>query len=167
MIGSLVDHQACTQNISNNYSFIFTVRNSFALSLNFGFSIRFISALRFAIKMNCINSYSYTAHVQIITLYTLHKKKEVEDIGIEECEASERRSLDWCMVNSKETRLKFVAKIQKPCKKIIENKEYRKRVVKEKLKTRKAMSLHWHFETDNQFSAIRDARLSDRVPFDS
>lgn len=54
---------------------------------------------------------------------------------------SEHKLLDWWfLVNSEETFLKYVVKSKNLAKESIKNKEFRKKVLKEKLKARWAMA---------------------------
>lgn len=72
-------------------------------------------------------------------------------MGIEECVASERRSLDLYLAKSEEVLLKYVAKVNNLKSESIEEKEeYKRRMVKEKMHAREAMPLHGQFERDTK-----------------
>ena len=72
-------------------------------------------------------------------------------ISVEECCASEMRSLHYYLANSQEVMLKAVAKKEGLESNNIEGKEeYNKRVVEEKKKKVKEMKLHGQFEKDTE-----------------
>ena len=72
-------------------------------------------------------------------------------ISVEECWASELRSLDHYIANSHETLLKAVAKEEELDGDKIEGKEeYKKRIEEGKKKKFKEMKLHGQFEKDTE-----------------
>ena len=72
-------------------------------------------------------------------------------ISVEECWASELRSLDHYIANSHETLLKAVAKEEELDGDKIEGKEeYKKRIEEGKKKKFKGMKLHGQFEKDTE-----------------
>ena len=87
----------------------------------------------------------------VLRLYTPRKLEGRGLIGVEECVASERRSLDLYVASSEEELLKYIATTNNLVEETIEGKEeYRRRIDVEKKTLREAMPLHGQFERDTK-----------------
>jgi hypothetical protein len=87
----------------------------------------------------------------VLRLYTPRKLGGRGLVGIEECVADERRSLDLYIAKSEETLLQYVATSNNLDREAIEEKKrYKDRVNREKNEIREAMPLHGQFEKETK-----------------
>ena len=87
----------------------------------------------------------------VIRLYTPRKVGGQGLINIEDCVASERRSMDNYVAGSNEILLQYVARTNNLDGDVIESKDtYKNRIVTEKLNLRENMPLHGQFERDTK-----------------